>query len=104
MFSLLSGAYRYLTQRDEYYVLIVGLDNAGKTVCRLNAVCCVTRSDGWMARRVAAVFVYLHGYVFLCSPVCIVVFFCFNLCVVLFFRATATRHDGARCTHGGQEV
>lgn len=32
MFTLLSGLYSYLTQRQEYFVLILGLDNAGKTV------------------------------------------------------------------------
>lgn len=31
MFSLLYGFWRYLFQKDEYYVLILGLDNAGKT-------------------------------------------------------------------------
>lgn len=33
MFTLASGLYRYLTQRAECFVLILGLDNAGKTVC-----------------------------------------------------------------------
>jgi len=32
MYTLLSGVYRYLTQIDEYSVVILGLDNAGKTV------------------------------------------------------------------------
>ncbi|CDS06932.1 Putative ADP-ribosylation factor like protein1 [Lichtheimia ramosa] len=31
MYTLLSGLYRYLTRKEEYYVLIIGLDNAGKT-------------------------------------------------------------------------
>jgi len=31
MFSLLYGLFRYLFQREEYFVLILGLDNAGKT-------------------------------------------------------------------------
>eukprot|EP00055_Hartaetosiga_balthica_P018110 m.128688 g.128688 ORF g.128688 m.128688 type:complete len:197 (+) comp9453_c1_seq3:2221-2811(+) len=31
MFSLLSGLWQYLTQMEEYSVLIVGLDDAGKT-------------------------------------------------------------------------
>ncbi|XP_060524559.1 ADP-ribosylation factor-related protein 1 isoform X1 [Cylas formicarius] len=31
MYTLLSGFYRYITQKDEYCVLILGLDNAGKT-------------------------------------------------------------------------
>ena len=31
MYTLLSGLYKVLTQKDEYYVLILGLDNAGKT-------------------------------------------------------------------------
>eukprot|EP00056_Hartaetosiga_gracilis_P010587 m.157899 g.157899 ORF g.157899 m.157899 type:complete len:197 (-) comp13351_c0_seq1:291-881(-) len=31
MFSLLSGLWQFLTQMDEYSVLIVGLDDAGKT-------------------------------------------------------------------------
>lgn len=31
MYTLLSGMYRHLTQKDDYFVLILGLDNAGKT-------------------------------------------------------------------------
>ncbi|XP_057379771.1 ADP-ribosylation factor-related protein 1-like [Daphnia carinata] len=31
MYHLLSGFYKYLFQLDEYYVLILGLDNAGKS-------------------------------------------------------------------------
>jgi ADP-ribosylation factor related protein 1 len=33
MYALLSGLWKYLFQKEEYYVLILGLDNAGKTVC-----------------------------------------------------------------------
>jgi hypothetical protein len=32
MYTLLSGTWKYLTRREEYYVMIIGLDNAGKTV------------------------------------------------------------------------
>lgn len=32
MFTLLYGFYKYLIQKDEFCVLILGLDNAGKTV------------------------------------------------------------------------
>ncbi|KAJ2366287.1 ADP-ribosylation factor protein 3 [Coemansia sp. RSA 2607] len=31
MFSLVSGAYKYFMRQDEYNVLMLGLDNAGKT-------------------------------------------------------------------------
>ncbi|KAI8971738.1 ADP-ribosylation factor family-domain-containing protein [Mycotypha africana] len=31
MYTLLSGLYKHLTRKEEYYVLIIGLDNAGKT-------------------------------------------------------------------------
>ena len=31
MYTLLSGLYKYMTEKDEYFVLILGLDNAGKT-------------------------------------------------------------------------
>ncbi|KAJ2499995.1 Rho-type gtpase-activating protein [Coemansia sp. RSA 1972] len=31
MYTLVSGAYRYLTQKAEYTVLVLGLDNSGKT-------------------------------------------------------------------------
>ena len=31
MYTLLSGLWKSLTQKDEYFVLILGLDNAGKT-------------------------------------------------------------------------
>lgn len=36
MFTLLHGFYKYLIQKDEYCVLILGLDGAGKTVGHLN--------------------------------------------------------------------
>lgn len=32
MFSLLQGLWRYFFRKDEYFVVILGLDNAGKTV------------------------------------------------------------------------
>lgn len=32
MFTLLSGLWKYIFQKDEYFILILGLDNAGKTV------------------------------------------------------------------------
>lgn len=32
MYTLLHGFYKYMAQKDEYCVLILGLDNAGKTV------------------------------------------------------------------------
>lgn len=32
MYTLLHGFYKYLTQKDEFWVVILGLDNAGKTV------------------------------------------------------------------------
>lgn len=31
MYTLLSGLYKHLTQKDEFFILILGLDNAGKT-------------------------------------------------------------------------
>eukprot|EP00158_Paraphelidium_tribonemae_P001168 Partr_v1_DN24058_c0_g1_i1_m34685 putative adp-ribosylation len=31
MYSLLSGLYKHLTRKEEFYVLVLGLDNAGKT-------------------------------------------------------------------------
>ena len=33
MYTLLHGFYKYIFQKDEFCVLILGLDNAGKTVC-----------------------------------------------------------------------
>lgn len=35
MYTLLHGLYKYLVQKDEYFILILGLDNAGKTVLAL---------------------------------------------------------------------
>ena len=32
MFALFSGLWKYLFQKDEYCILILGLDNAGKSV------------------------------------------------------------------------
>jgi len=31
MYTLLTGLYKHVTQKDEFFVLILGLDNAGKT-------------------------------------------------------------------------
>lgn len=31
MYTLLSGFYKYMTQKDEYFILILGLDNSGKS-------------------------------------------------------------------------
>lgn len=31
MYSLLSGLYAQYTQKEQYFVIILGLDNAGKT-------------------------------------------------------------------------
>ena len=31
MYTLLSGLYNHITQKEDFYVLILGLDNAGKT-------------------------------------------------------------------------
>lgn len=36
MFALLSGLWKYLFQKDEYCILILGLDNAGKSVSVLS--------------------------------------------------------------------
>lgn len=38
MFTLLHGFYKYLIQKDEYCVLILGLDDAGKTVRSPNII------------------------------------------------------------------
>ena len=40
MFSLLSGFVEYMLQKPEYYVLVLGLDNAGKTVSPLLPLAC----------------------------------------------------------------
>jgi ADP-ribosylation factor related protein 1 len=32
MYTLLTGLYRQYTLKEEYFVIILGLDNAGKTV------------------------------------------------------------------------
>lgn len=31
MFSLISGFIEYMTRKDEFHILILGIDNAGKT-------------------------------------------------------------------------
>jgi ADP-ribosylation factor related protein 1 len=32
MYTLLTGLYKHLARKEEYNVLVLGLDNAGKTV------------------------------------------------------------------------
>lgn len=39
MYTLLHGLYKYLVQKDEYFILILGLDNAGKTVREKFYIC-----------------------------------------------------------------
>lgn len=36
MFTLVHGFYKYVTQKEDFYVLLLGLDNAGKTVSNFN--------------------------------------------------------------------
>lgn len=36
MYTLLYGLYKHIIQKDEFCVLILGLDNAGKTVRKLS--------------------------------------------------------------------
>ena len=36
MFHLVSGLFKFLTRKDEYNVLILGLDDAGKSVSTYN--------------------------------------------------------------------
>ena len=38
MYTLLSGLWKYAFQKDEFFILILGLDNAGKTVSFVNLV------------------------------------------------------------------
>jgi hypothetical protein len=33
MFALVKGVYGEITKREEYFISILGLDNAGKSVC-----------------------------------------------------------------------
>lgn len=49
MYTLLHGFYKYLTQKDEYCVVILGLDNAGKTV---SSVGFARKSDLGLRRHV----------------------------------------------------
>ena len=51
MYTLLSGLYKQLTQKDEFFVLILGLDNAGKT----------TFLESAKTRQPAALCDYLHN-------------------------------------------
>lgn len=39
MYTLLHGFYKYMVQKDEYCVLILGLDDAGKTVSFAPILC-----------------------------------------------------------------
>ena len=38
MYTLLSGYWKYFFQKEEYNVLILGLDNAGKTVSTFTCI------------------------------------------------------------------
>jgi ADP-ribosylation factor related protein 1 len=46
MYTLLSGLYRAVTQKDEFFVLILGLDNAGKSTFLESAKAQFTKGKG----------------------------------------------------------
>ena len=46
MYHLLSGLYEYLTRKEEFGVLILGLDGAGKTVRSMSLRLVNTPSEG----------------------------------------------------------
>ena len=50
MFGLFYGCIQYSLRKPEYYVLIIGLDNAGKTVGAGGRVCCHVRAALTLAR------------------------------------------------------
>ena len=39
MYSLVSGLVKYILKKDEYCILIIGLDNAGKTTILEQVIC-----------------------------------------------------------------
>lgn len=45
MYTLLHGFYKYLAEKDEYCVLILGLDDAGKTVTNYNILKSIFKID-----------------------------------------------------------
>ena len=51
MYHLLSGLYEYLTRKEEFGVLILGLDGAGKTVSSPSLWLVNTRSEGFHSVR-----------------------------------------------------
>lgn len=54
MYTLLSGLYKYMFQKDEYCILILGLDNAGKTVSA-HSLARTFPTAGWPPLRFCAV-------------------------------------------------
>lgn len=57
MYTLLSGLYKYMFQKDEYCILILGLDNAGKTV-KISESKVITT-------LMSAIYIYMGVYVYL---------------------------------------
>jgi len=39
MFALVKGVYEEISKRDEYFITILGLDGAGKTVSKIYIFC-----------------------------------------------------------------
>lgn len=61
MYTLLHGFYKYLTQKDEFCVLILGLDNAGKTVTiNLSITICIVRLIRFKHRYLLILQTYLE--------------------------------------------
>ena len=101
MYTLLSGLWKYTFQKDEYNVLILGLDNAGKTVSWTKLVfpeCNIYwRKLHVKIRRKKSLqnMVYINLY---CSHLwyhCLKVFFLFNICIKHKFYSNLSDIPGA---------
>ena len=66
MFTLLRGLWDYFFRKEDHYIVILGLDNAGKTVHTAPEpnILCMASVARLLAIKIRKMFLYLYANVF----------------------------------------